>query len=180
MRNRYSVVIVIFLTLIINGCSDDNDPTGPSSAMGEWSATVTGEFEMELSGEAVFNSQGFDVVTGVPGLLVTLSSIEPEMGLGVFIVFPGNSQLSQAEYSVGEYDTDPEILFEQDLNPDRVYAQVILPETLFFSSSGSVRITRSESNALAGIFELTARTTDFEGEGERSVEISGDFAAFGI
>jgi len=182
MRNRY-VFYLVLATMLAAGCGD-NSPTGPASSPGEWSAKVTGDAEIEMSGQAVFNSQGFDPPTGTPGLLITLASRQPRTGLGLFLVFPGNSRPGQATYEVGQYDTSAENLFEQELDPSRVYIQVLMPDEggteLFFSVSGRVRITNSATNALGGEFELTARTTDFDNEGERFIEVTGDFAAIGF
>jgi hypothetical protein len=182
MGKKYGFYLVL-AAMLAAGCGSDS-PTGPSSNPGEWHAKVSGDSEIEMSGQAVFTSQGFDPPTGTPGLLVTLASASPRAGLGLFLVFPGNSQPGQATYEIGQYDTSEENLFEQELDPNRVYVQVLLPDgggaELFFSVSGRVRITRAASNALGGDFELTARTTDFDNEGERFVEVTGDFAAIGF
>ncbi len=172
-------VYLVLAALLAAGCGGDS-PTGPSSSPGEWSAKVTGDAEIEMSGQAVFNSQGFDPPTGTPGLLITLASSRPQTGLGLFLVFPGNSRPGQATYEVGQYDTSAEKLFEQELDPSRVYVQVLMPDTLFFSVSGIVRITTAAANALGGEFELTARTTDFDNAGEQIIEVTGDFAAIGF
>ena len=181
MGKRYWYYLVL-AALLAAGCGDDN-PTGPSSGPGEWNAKVTGDSGIEMSGQAVFTSQGFDPVTGTPGFLVTLASSSPRTGLGLFLVFPGSSRPGQATFDVGQYDTSAENLFEQELDPARVYVQVLIPDEadaeVFFSVSGRVRITTSAANALGGEFELTARTTDFDGEGERFVDVAGDFAAIG-
>ncbi|TVQ65752.1 MAG: hypothetical protein EA363_13635 [Balneolaceae bacterium] len=182
MRNRY-VFYLVLAAMLVAGCGSDS-PTGPKSSPGEWSAKVTGDVSTEMSGQAVFNSQGFDPITGTPGLLITLASASPRTGLGLFLVFPGDSRPGQAAYEVGQYDTSAENLIKQEQDPDRVYVQVLVPDEggteLFFSVSGRVRITTSASNAIGGEFELTARTTDFENEGEKFVEVKGDFAAIGF
>ena len=182
MGKKYGIYLVL-AAIVAAGCGDDS-PTGPSSNPGEWNAKVTGDSELEMSGQAVFNSQGFDPPTGTPGVLITLASRQPRTGLGLFLVFPGSSRPGQATFEVGQYDTSAENLFEQELDPGRVYVQVLMPDEggaeLFFSVSGRVRITTSATNALGGEFELTARTTDFENEGERFIEVTGDFAAIGF
>ncbi len=182
MGNRYWFCLAL-AAVVAAGCGDDN-PAGPSSGPGEWHAKVTGDAALEMSGQAVFTSQGFDPVTGAPGFLITLASSSPRTGLGLFLVFPGSARPGQAAYEIGQYDTSAENLFEQELDPGRVYVQVLVPDgaaaELFFSVSGRVRITTSVANAVAGEFELTARTTDFDGKGERFVDVAGDFAAIGL
>lgn len=189
MKNKYGICVcgicfVLAATLLAAGCSGDS-PTGPVVTPGQWTARVTGDVTVEKSGQAVFTSQGFDPATGAPGLLVTLASSRPRTGLGLFLVFPGNFQPGQATYQVGQYDTSAENLFEQELDPGRVYIQVLLPDEendteVFFSVSGTVQISRVAANALEGKFELAARTTDFDDEGERTVQVSGDFSAIGF
>jgi len=180
MRIRYGIYLLL-AAIVGAGCGSDS-PTGPSSRPGTFSAKVTGAVEIEMSGEAVFTSQGFDVTTGTPGMLVVLAAASPQVGMGFHMAFPGNFQPGEATYEVGQYDM--ENLFEQELDPDRVYVVVTLPDEEntavgFFSVSGSVRITTAAANAFGGEFELTARSTDFDNEGEQIVEVTGDFSAVG-
>ena len=182
MRIRYGIYLLL-AAIVGAGCGSDS-PTGPSSRPGTFSAKVTGAVEIEMSGEAVFNSQGFDMTTGTPGRLVILSAASPQLGMGLHMAFPGNFQPGQATYEIGQYDTSAENLFDQELDPERVYVVVTLPDEEstavgFFSVSGSVRITTAAASAFGGEFELTARTTDFNNEGERIVEVTGNFSAIG-
>jgi len=48
------------------------------------------------------------------------------------------------------------------------------------TAGSRVRVTASAPNAFRGEFELTARTTDFDNEGERFVDVAGDFSAIGF
>jgi hypothetical protein len=167
-----SLLFGLFLLVSVAGC-DSNDDDGDGEGAGEFTIEISGDIDRTFSGFAYFG-QGEDPETGEEAFVIFLSNTEDVDAASSYAFIgrdsdrPGTGNYQFADFE----DTD-------DLPENQFVLLVFLGDDAFFSTGGTLRLTTSNSNRVAGDFEATATGLIFSGgvPQEVEVEISGEFDA---
>jgi hypothetical protein len=174
------VLLTIAATALLAACgSDDKSPTGPNDDLSSYTATVSGDVQRALSGQAAFGSDNTDPEIGFGLALVDSEDDEPnEMVLfyrgsaGI----PGTGALPVAD-AAGADDLE-------ELPDNQMIGVLILDVNTAnpawcHSQSGDFNVTSSTSNRLKGNYDIAMACVRLASMEEFEVELSGNFDAVG-
>ncbi len=167
---RYSLMtLALFSTLLLAACGDGG--TGPGSAASHVT-TVRGDKAHDLTGAASFGSTNDPADPGFAILLDT-----PSEGTFMILGRVNNARPAVGTYQVGAVD-------QGEPDPAKFYGSlsVTLPDQtpafLYYTTGGTVRVTKSTDARVEGTFELDAVGLNLgDPETPLTVRITGTFAA---
>ena len=186
MRNLGLLSLAFVLMLSLSACDstdsndDDNGDTPPQTV----SMSIGGD-DIEMN---AFFASGTDPETGEEGFLIYLTEAGDlsdgsgfQTGAAFGIIGRSSSRPSTGNYSFMEAEfneTDEDLLREQFIF---VYFQGLGGQDgrIVFSNGGSLELTTSNSNRVAGSFDISGTATTFSGTeaNEEQVSIEGNFDA---
>lgn len=171
--NQILGFVLLMGVFVFFGCGDD-DPTGPGDD-GMFTATISGDINKSLSGNAWFWS---GVIEGESGFVLWLfSEIDNEdIDDAIWFSREGTTRPGTGQYVISNYEN----WGEEGWNPQHFMAWYTGDETIVWSVSGSITLTTSTSNRVAGNFQFQASGMSSQNQGDQiSVTISGEFDAIG-
>ncbi|MFC1639876.1 hypothetical protein ACFL3B_03825 [Gemmatimonadota bacterium] len=175
MRKMITLSLVVAVALAVGGCKDS---TGPSDA--NFTATITGDLELELEGEAIF---GVTTSGGIDRWMIFLTA-------GQFMVDPDwdmigiSREASGTSIGVGTHTIVDAA--DDDLEAEDVAAAYMLGRHnggslgVFGSVSGTLTITAATSNVVTGNFSFSATMHAAVGDDARDLRdlmVTGSFTA---
>lgn len=176
--NRYLRGLAAVLALsLVAACSDDEDgdgATGPDTSEGTFTATVSGDVDASIQGEAAWGG-ATDPETGDQAWVVALGD---ESQNAVLVVHIGDDQPNEQSYSLAD------ITGTQDFEAGTAALIVVTIDSSTLSvgsTGGSITVTSSSSDRVQGTFSITASGVLLENgmSTEVDVTISGEFDAVG-